>query len=210
MADRKLPMRRLAHAACSLLMLTLAACGGGGGGGSASGSSMSAAAQVGEKLFSDTILSSTGAMSCASCHDKGNHHAAPDSRSVPAGAEAGHEAGRQAPTLQYLKFNTRFAFAADGTPTGGFTWDGRAATLAEQAGGPLLNPNEMANADVGDVVAKLSYRLSQTQRRHIVTRGAGRRGIIPPTRDGSLRLGLRSTDNPAPTVTVADAHGDRP
>lgn len=148
-------MRRLAHAACSLLMLTLAACGGGGGGGSASGSSLSGAAQVGEKLFNDTILSSTGAMSCASCHDKGNHHAAPDSRSVPAGAEAGHEAGRQAPTLQYLKFNSRFAFAADGTPTGGFTWDGRAATLAEQAGGPLLNPNEMANADVGDVVAKL-------------------------------------------------------
>ena len=34
---------------------------------------------------------------------------------------------------------------------------------------------------------QLSYRLSQTQRRHIVTRGAGRRGIIPLTGDGSLR-----------------------
>ena len=57
---------------------------------------------------------------------------------------------------------------------------------------------------------QLSYRLSQTQQRHIVTRGAGRGGIIPPTRDGSLRLVLRSTDNAAPTVTVADAHGGPP
>lgn len=116
---------------------------------------MSAAAELGARLFTDTTLSSTGAMSCASCHDANNHHAAPDTRSVPAGANPGHEAGRQAPSLQYLRFNTRFAFAADGTPTGGFTWDGRAATLADQASGPLLNPNEMANTSIEDVVAKL-------------------------------------------------------
>ncbi len=156
-------MQRLPRLSCALsLALLLAACGGGGGGGgSGSGggtdatSSMSVAAQVGEKLFNDTILSSTGAMSCATCHDKGNHHAAPDTRSVPAGADSGHEAGRQAPSLQYLKFNTRFYFAKDGTPTGGFTWDGRATTLGDQASGPLLNPNEMANTSVEDVVAKL-------------------------------------------------------
>ncbi|MCK6395420.1 cytochrome c peroxidase [Zoogloea sp.] len=147
-------MRRLAHAACTLLLLSLAACGGGGGG-SAPSSGMSAAAQVGESLFNDPILSSTGAMSCASCHDKANHHAAPDTRSVPAGANSGHEAGRQAPSLQYLKFNTAFAFAGDGTPTGGFTWDGRATSLADQASGPLLNPDEMANTSIDDVVAKL-------------------------------------------------------
>jgi cytochrome c peroxidase len=94
-------------------------------------------------------------MSCASCHDKANHHAAPDTRSVPAGANAGHEAGRQAPSLQYLKFNTAFAFAGDGTPTGAFTWDGRATSLADQVSGPLLNPNEMANTSIDDVVAKL-------------------------------------------------------
>ena len=139
-----------------ILTLCLTACGGGGSGGSGTSSStLSAAAQVGESLFNDPILSSTGAMSCASCHDKANHHAAPDTRSVPAGANAGHEAGRQAPSLQYLKFNTAFTFAGDGTPTGGFTWDGRAASLADQASGPLLNPNEMANASIDDVVAKL-------------------------------------------------------
>ena len=53
-----------------------------------------------------------------------------------------------------LKFNTAFTFAGDGTPTGGFTWDGRAASLADQASGPLLNPNEMANADLKQAVTK--------------------------------------------------------
>jgi cytochrome c peroxidase len=149
-------MHRLAQIACMILTLCLTACGGGGSGGSSTSSStLSAAAQVGESLFNDPILSSTGAMSCASCHDKANHHAAPDTRSVPAGANTGHEAGRQAPSLQYLKFNTAFTFAGDGTPTGGFTWDGRAASLADQASGPLLNPNEMANTGIEDVVAKL-------------------------------------------------------
>lgn len=151
-------MRRLVLTACHVFLLTLSACGGGGGStsaGNATATSLSAAAQLGEKLFRDPILSSTGAQSCASCHAADNHHAAADTRSVPAGADSGREAGRQAPSLQYLKYNTAFAFAADGTPTGGFTWDGRAATLADQASGPLLNPNEMANTSAEDVVAKL-------------------------------------------------------
>jgi cytochrome c peroxidase len=163
--DWSFSMRRLARAACSLLLLTLTACGGGGGSSSTgSGStSMSAAAQIGEKLFKDPILSSTGAMSCASCHDANNHHAAPDTRSVPAGADAGKEAGRQAPSLQYLKFNASFAFATDGTPTGGFTWDGRATSLGDQASGPLLNPNEMANTSQQDVVTKLQRSASAAE-----------------------------------------------
>ncbi|MBS0354146.1 MAG: c-type cytochrome [Proteobacteria bacterium] len=155
-------MHRLARITLSLSMtLLLVACGGGGGGSSGGSgtdtatSNLSAAAQLGEKLFNDPILSSTGAMSCATCHVKANHYAATDSRSVPAGADAGHEAGRQAPSLKYLKFNTAFYFAKDGTPTSGFTWDGRANTLGDQASGPLLNPNEMANTSADDVVAKL-------------------------------------------------------
>ncbi|MGL4409558.1 MAG: cytochrome-c peroxidase [Zoogloea sp.] len=164
-------MRRLARLACTLLALTLAACGGGGGGGSTSSSgsgagdsssSLSAAAQIGEKLFKDTALLASGTMSCATCHAADNHYAAPDTRSVPLGAVAGHEAGRQAPSLKYLKYNTSFFFATDGTPTGGFTWDGRATSLADQAGGPLLNPNEMANTSAEDVVQKLKNSSNAT------------------------------------------------
>lgn len=40
-------------------------------------------------------------------------------------------------------------------PGGGFAWDGRANTLAEQAKLPLLSPVEMANAGPSDVVAKV-------------------------------------------------------
>jgi cytochrome c peroxidase len=40
-------------------------------------------------------------------------------------------------------------------PEGGMDWDGRAATLAEQAGGPLLDPREMANKDGRELLAKL-------------------------------------------------------
>ncbi len=44
---------------------------------------------------------------------------------------------------------------AEGLWVGGLFWDGRAASLAEQAKGPPLNPLEMANPDVDAVVAAI-------------------------------------------------------
>jgi cytochrome c peroxidase len=52
--------------------------------------------------------------------------------------------------------NTPFHFDEEGTPTGGFFWDGRANSLAEQAAGPLLGAREMANPDKASVVAKIA------------------------------------------------------
>ena len=104
-------------ALCTLLVSLLTACGGGGSAGTASASAgsteMSAIAQLGEKLFNDPTLSSTGAMSCATCHAASNHHAALDARSVPLGADPGKEAGRQASSLQYLRYYSSFFFAND-------------------------------------------------------------------------------------------------
>ena len=40
-------------------------------------------------------------------------------------------------------------------PQGGFDWDGRAVNFTDQAGGPLLDPNEMANKNVVELLAKL-------------------------------------------------------
>ena len=40
-------------------------------------------------------------------------------------------------------------------PEGGMDWDGRAATLPEQAGGPLFDPREMANRDGPALLARL-------------------------------------------------------
>ena len=71
------------------------------------------------------------------------------------GAALDQAGSRSAPGINYLAANTAFHFAADGTPTGGFFWDGRADTLQAQAAGPLLNAAEMANASAADVAAKL-------------------------------------------------------
>lgn len=154
--------RWLAAAFASLL---LAGCGGGGGDGgsgpgaspSAQSSALSAQAQLGELIFKDASLSASGRMSCATCHDPALGHASPFDTPVAFGGAAHDLSGsRIPPAIRYLRFNTAFGFDSEGTPTGGFFWDGRAASLQEQAKGPFLNPVEMANADAADVVAKLA------------------------------------------------------
>jgi cytochrome c peroxidase len=141
----------------------LSACGGGGVGTSSSplpsatADALSPAASVGEKIFKDASLSASGKMACASCHDAALGHASPFSTAVAfGGAQLDQPGTRVPPPLNYLRYNSGFHFAADGTPTGGFDWDGRADTLAEQARRPFLSANEMANPDVAAVVAKLA------------------------------------------------------
>jgi cytochrome c peroxidase len=67
---------------------------------------------------------------------------------------------RAVPSLRYLRASPPFALRhhfpdGDDGPIGGFTWDGRAASIRNQAQLPLLAANEMANAAPADVVAKL-------------------------------------------------------
>jgi len=70
---------------------------------------------------------------------------------------------RNAPTLMYALYSPPFSFVtetgADGTPAtsaiGGQFWDGRAATLIEQAMGQLLDPLEMNNTDRAQVIKKI-------------------------------------------------------
>lgn len=123
---------------------------------------MSDAALLGQEIFRDVRLSASGRMSCASCHDPALGHASPFTTPVAfggAGFPNDHSASasglRVPPAIRYLKFNTAFKFDVDGTPMGGFFWDGRVNSLAEQAKGPFLGANEMANADASDVIAKL-------------------------------------------------------
>ncbi|HSB24900.1 MAG TPA: cytochrome c peroxidase, partial [Burkholderiaceae bacterium] len=114
-------------------------------------------AALGELIFHDVSLSASGRQACASCHVESNAHS-PDS-ALPAqlgGPLMDQQGGRSAPSVRYLAFNTAFFFDGEGTPTGGFFWDGRAASLQAQAHEPLLNPVEMANASAADVVARLA------------------------------------------------------
>ena len=139
----------------------LAACGGGGDAASSAGvptaAPLSAQAALGERIFSDASLSASGRQSCASCHDSDHAHAPGNALAAQLGGPLLDLQGRRsAPSVNYLSFNTAFHFASDGTPTGGFFWDGRAASLQEQAGQPFLNVFEMANASVSEVIDKLS------------------------------------------------------
>lgn len=102
---------------------------------------------LGRELFHEKQLSSDGSTSCASCHDlqKGGADGERTSRGVR--QQLG---GRNSPSVlnaagQFRQF-----------------WDGRAATIEEQAGGPILNPLEMGMEN-GEAVERVlradaSYR----------------------------------------------------
>ena len=150
-------MRSLRFLASFLIYSTfLTACSGGAGSASTT-ESLSAAALLGQEIFKDPSLSASGQMSCQTCHDPSIGHASPFTTAVALGGPTlSDPGGRNPPAINYLKYNGAFKFDPDGTPKGGFFWDGRASSLAEQAKGPFLNAVEMANADAAAVIHKLS------------------------------------------------------
>ena len=93
---------------------------------------------LGRRLFNDRRLSADGKVACASCHVLGS--GGDDDRAVAAGIN-GLRGTRNAPTVWNAAFLSRLF------------WDGRAASLEEQAGGPLVNPVEMGMASHGAVEA---------------------------------------------------------
>lgn len=100
----------------------------------------SAKVLLGEALYHDTRLSGDGTVSCATCHGIGT--AGVDNLQYSEGI-GGQFGGINAPT----SFNACFNFVQ--------FWDGRAATLADQAAGPPLNPVEMGSASFAEIADKL-------------------------------------------------------
>jgi cytochrome c peroxidase len=88
--------------------------------------------ELGKMLYFDPRLSASHAISCNSCHSVGLGGA--DAQSTSIGHRWQH-GGRNAPTV----FNAVFNKAQ--------FWDGRAKDLEEQAGGPIVNPVEMASPE---------------------------------------------------------------
>jgi cytochrome c peroxidase len=94
--------------------------------------SSSAKVELGKMLYFDPRLSASHAISCNSCHNIGLGGADAEPTSI------GHRwqhGGRNAPTV----FNAVFNHAQ--------YWDGRAKDLEQQAGGPIINPVEMASPE---------------------------------------------------------------
>jgi cytochrome c peroxidase len=94
---------------------------------------------LGKALFQDVRLSRDNTISCAGCHDLSSF--GHDRRRVSVGV-GGAEGSVNAPTV----FNASLNFAQ--------FWDGRAASLEDQAAGPVHNPLEMAT-DWAAVIGKL-------------------------------------------------------
>lgn len=124
---------------------------------------LSPQAELGKRLFFDTTLSASKRMSCASCHSPAHAYGPPNGRAVQLGGPHLNRPGTRAvPSLRYLDHTPLFSLHAftpgsedaeyEG-PRGGFTRDGRAASRQQQAAIPLLDRNEMANADPSVVVA---------------------------------------------------------
>lgn len=97
--------------------------------------------QLGKELYHDTRLSGDGTISCASCH--AIETAGVDNHQFSDGI-GGQLGGINAPT----SYNSVFNFVQ--------FWDGRAATLADQAAGPPLNPVEMGSKSFDEIAARLS------------------------------------------------------
>jgi cytochrome c peroxidase len=110
---------------------------------------------LGRLLYFDKSLSNPVGQACASCHLPRSGYADPDQElPVSEGAVPGRFGGRNSPSAAYAAFSPVFAKAPDTAQyVGGQFWDGRAATLEDQAKGPFLNPVEMNNTKEGVVQA---------------------------------------------------------
>jgi len=96
--------------------------------------------ELGKMLYNDPRFSETGTVSCASCHNV--MEGGDDHRPTSIGVH-GVKGGRNAPTV----FNAAFLTAQ--------FWDGRAATLEDQAKGPIVNPVEMGMKDLGSAMDRI-------------------------------------------------------
>jgi len=95
---------------------------------------------LGKKLYFDTRVSVTSAQSCASCHNPGFGWA--DGLSVGVGHGMA-KLGRHSPTI----INAAWGAV--------FMWDGRLATLEDQALGPIQSPGEM-NMPIEQLMGRLA------------------------------------------------------
>ncbi|GLR64131.1 cytochrome-c peroxidase [Marinospirillum insulare] len=123
--------------------------------------------QLGQALFFDTALSKNHTQSCATCHQAGQAFIDGRGKGVAAAVslgDDGHSLGdRNAPTVTYTAAIPPFHLKTSGTYAGGLFLDGRAATLADQAEGPPLNPIEMGMTSAAEVVARLKLNPSYVQ-----------------------------------------------
>ena len=122
-------------------------------------------------------------VACATCHDPAR--AFTDGRPVSVGIH-GRVGQRNAPTILNALYN-KHQF-----------WDGRVATLEQQAALPITNPFEMGSASIGDAVSRIAERQGLPDPIHAGLRpgreraGYAERHCSVRTDAGFVRFSLRS------------------
>ncbi len=119
-------------------------------------------AALGKKLYFDTRLSVTSAQSCGSCHSPS--YGWGDGLAVGVG-HGMQKLGRHSPTVVNAAWG------------GIFMWDGRLATLEEQALGPIQSPGEM-NMPLEDLIKRLN---SISEYKPMFTKVFADEGMTPQT-----------------------------
>ena len=100
-----------------------------------------AKAKLGDMIFDEKRVSADNSVACNTCHSPRNGFTTHTETSRGVGDQIGK---RNAPSiLNAMFYKSMF-------------WDGRTATLEEQAKVPILNPIEMGQKDPKEVVAKLA------------------------------------------------------
>lgn len=97
--------------------------------------------RLGRWLFFDERLSADKTVSCATCHKP--EHAFSELTPTPTGV-GGQQGRRKTPSL--INLGARTVLPGEGDPGATFFWDGRAASLEQQALMPIADPKEMGFA----------------------------------------------------------------
>ncbi len=100
-----------------------------------------AKAKLGDMIFDEKRLSADNSVACNTCHSPRNGFTTHTKTARGVGDQIGK---RNAPSILNAMFYKSLF------------WDGRAATLEEQATMPILNPIEMGQKEPKDVVARLA------------------------------------------------------
>ena len=140
-------------------------------------SGQQAAIAFGKRLFFEKRLSSSGEISCATCHQPERGWA--DGRSLESPTAS---VGRHTPSLWNVGFNRWF------------NWDGRVDSLWGQALGPIEAPKEMANDRVN--VVRLVIQDEVLRRTYEGVFGAIPEGLDLATLPSAAIPGPRNSDNP--------------
>lgn len=114
---------------------------------------LSGLARLGGLAYEERLLSASGRMSCATCHDPAYFHGPSNEQPVQVGGVLQTEFGlRAAPSLRYLERQPAFDPA---TVHGGLMADGRADTLEAQVRLPWFSELEFGLQDEAELVRRL-------------------------------------------------------